>query len=73
MSIGVWHSIIKKAFVGNKSILHGNPNIIITAGAPSTSGIGMVGTLAWDKSSSDAYIMTVRDASSGDTWVKINA
>ena len=72
MAALVWNSIVKKAFIGNRGIKHGNPTVLVTAGAPSTSG-NAVGTLAWDKSSSDAYVCTVKSASSGDTWVQINA
>ena len=69
-AIGAWDAIVKKAFVENKSILHGNPNIILkhTTGAPGAHA-GPVGTLIWNDYDGDAYICTVLNT----TWVKINA
>lgn len=62
-----WEQIVKKAFSGNKSIKHGNPDTVISAGVPNAAA--KVGTLCWDKTNSDSYICTV----AAGTWVKINA
>jgi hypothetical protein len=64
---GAWASIVKRAFPGNKGIQHGNPDIIICAGAPA-SFTAKSGTLCWDVTNSDAYIYTATPA-----WVKINS
>ena len=66
-SAGVWRAIVNKAFQFNKGIMHGNPNIIVSAGVPNTNEA--LGTLCWDVTNSDAYIAT----DGAGTWVKINA
>ena len=50
-ALGAWDAIVKKAFVENKGILHGNPNIILkhTTGVPGAHA-GPVGTLIWNDS-----------------------
>ncbi len=66
--LGRWKAIVNKSFAGNQGILHGNPNIIVTSGAPA-SITAPIGTLAWDVTNSDGYICTVAST----TWVKLNA
>jgi hypothetical protein len=66
--LGRWQALVKVSFQYNRGILHGNPNIIVTSGAPA-SITAPVGTLAWDVTGSDGYICTVADT----TWVKLNA
>lgn len=65
---GAWQALIKVSFVGNKGIRNGQPNVLVSAGAPSTI-TAPVGTLCWDVTNSDGYICTVANT----TWVKINA
>lgn len=62
-----WKKVVEKAFIGNRKIAIGNPNVVIAAGVPNVAA--KVGTLCWDKTNSDAYICTV----AAGTWVKINA
>jgi len=64
---GVKHAIIKKAFDGNSNVF--DRVIVTTANPDSTVTSGVIGTLCWDETNSDAYINT--DTST--TWVKINA
>lgn len=65
---GRWKALVNKSFAGNQNILHGNPNVMISDGAPSSFN-APVGTLCWDVTNSDGYICTVANT----TWVKINA
>ena len=65
---GRWKALVKKSFVGNKGILHGNPNVMISGGAPASFN-AVVGTLCWDVTNGDGYICTVANT----TWVKLNA
>lgn len=67
MSAGVFYTIVKKAFPGNQGILRGRPKIIVTAGAP-TGTPATVGTLAWDKTNSHAYICSVATG----TYIKLH-
>lgn len=66
-----WRTVVKKAFVENGGILHGNPNVIVSAGTGSPNGIisGVVGLLCYNVTDGDAYICTAAPS----TWVKINA
>ena len=64
---GTWKAIVDKAFTGNGKILHGNPQVTMSAGVPSHAA--KVGTLNWDDTNSNAYVCTVASG----TWVKINA
>lgn len=70
-AVGGWKTCVNKAFVGNRGILHGNPNILAcTGGAPTGAAVpAAVGTLAVNLTAGDWYICTVKDT----TWVKINA
>jgi hypothetical protein len=63
-----WLALVKKCFQFNKGILHGNPNVLVSSGAPASFN-AKLGTLCWDVTGGDGYIAT--DA--GSTWVKINA
>ena len=65
---GAWQALIKKSFQYNKGVRNGQPDVIVTNGAP-TSITAPIGLLAWDVTNSDGYICTVADT----TWVKINA
>jgi hypothetical protein len=63
-----WLALVKKSFQFNKGILHGNPNVLVSSGAPASFN-APVGTLCWDVTGGDGYICTVVNS----TWVKINA
>lgn len=64
---GAWGEICRKCFQHNQGIRHGNPQVIITDGAPDASL--PIGTLGWDVTNGDGYIST----DGAGTWVKINA
>jgi hypothetical protein len=62
-----WKKIVETAFIGNKGIKFGNPDVLLSAGAPTTAA--KVGTLCWDYTNSHPYICTVISG----TWVKLIA
>jgi hypothetical protein len=66
-----WQAVINKAFVGNKRIKTGAPQVIACNAAANSTiiPVSKVGTLAYDEDNDDAYICTVANT----TWVKINA
>jgi hypothetical protein len=66
--VGRFTALANVSFAGNKGILRGKPNVMVSNGAPASFN-APVGTLCWDVTNSDGYICTVANT----TWVKINA
>jgi len=69
MSVQIWNTIVKKAFINNQSIKHGNPKCLSYSATPEAAITAPIGTLCWDYTNEDAYI----NDDGATSWVKLNA